>query len=635
VSGEAKRTLYSHLVSSHLRIAALGGGFLITCFVLILIFQRGAARVANVRLPAAIASAGVENAVDASISELRSKVMLGRGTPGVDVDYWEQDILPGAERLQKLGAAESIPFDRLTTQLADLRDAQWHVHELSATIGNYPARQIYEQELLPIYDRIQRAIGGIEDKGMSVSSIRLSAALTHQQLSEAVRQLSEAVRTGSVAEVEDFRSGSLQVQQLLRKLARQVSAEHDSKPLLDWILREYSVYEQLANEIIRVRQSPDWNRALHLMRQEIEPLALKVKGTLAALRESHTNSLRADVGSNEQLTRMGGIASSLMALCLLFIAWRVARSRALWVAAPLESLASAAEGLADNPDQDLLIPASGPAEVRYLAQRFQSMSRQLIQRTRELLNANEDLQEYTHIVTHDLKPPLINIKGHLGLIERQLSTLEDSAQDAQLNDQDLRSQLLAVLKSEIPESMGYINLSVSQANTLIGGIQNNSKLLFRDVAAEEIDVTEIVDRVLALFSYQLVNVDLTRSELPTIHSDPLLIEHIFTNLIDNAIKYLEPSRRGEIGIYSVTRENVVEFSVRDNGIGLKSTGTDVFRKFERGVIEGQGTGMGLALTKTMVAKLGGDISYSPNAETGTTFSFRIPSSKVVPSSTTR
>jgi len=312
-----------------------------------------------------------------------------------------------------------------------------------------------------------------------------------------------------------------------------------------------------------------------------------------------------------------------MMLCI--IAFLIARTSSVRLIAPIEALSQASEQLAIQDNHPIQLPVAGPREIAHLTERFNSMSRELTNRSIDLQHANTELQEYTHIITHDLKPPLINIKGHAGLIKNQLLKLEDLAINNNIQDQDLRNSLLETVTQEVPESVHYIDLSIAKTNVLIGGVLDNSRLLFRSIKLEKIDMKQLLDQVVVLFSHRLAKVDFKCEPLPTILTDPFLMEHIFSNLIDNALKYLSEDRKGKVEIKVETNESEVVFFISDNGIGLHDTQIDVFKLFKQANTDNSGAGIGLSLVKTMLAKLGGRIWHQTNKEGhGATFVFSLP-----------
>ncbi len=115
--------------------------------------------------------------------------------------------------------------------------------------------------------------------------------------------------------------------------------------------------------------------------------------------------------------------------------------------------------------------------------------------------------------------------------------------------------------------------------------------------------------------------------LPRIVSDRTAIEQIFGNLLDNAIKYLDPQRPGHIEVSAEETADAVVFHVRDNGRGIAEEDMDkVFAPFRRaGPQDVPGEGMGLAFVRALLHRLGGRIECQSQLGVGTTFTFTLPS----------
>ena len=151
-------------------------------------------------------------------------------------------------------------------------------------------------------------------------------------------------------------------------------------------------------------------------------------------------------------------------------------------------------------------------------------------------------------------------------------------------------------------------------------IQETKHLSYDDTG----DLNDLVEQVIALFSHRFGDVEFRQEVMPTVRTDPFLMEHVFSNLVDNALKYLDPSRAGEIVIGGEKDEDEAHFFVRDNGIGLNEDNIDVFKLFKQADETNKGAGVGLALVTTMLAKLGGRIWHESNDVHGTTFMFCVP-----------
>ena len=115
--------------------------------------------------------------------------------------------------------------------------------------------------------------------------------------------------------------------------------------------------------------------------------------------------------------------------------------------------------------------------------------------------------------------------------------------------------------------------------------------------------------------------------LPDIDSDRLMVEQVFGNLIDNAVKYLDPSRRGRIVIRGrEAADGSVLFEIEDNGRGIAPKDHErIFELFRRSGKQDQpGEGLGLAFVRNTVRRLGGAIGVSSSLGEGSTFSVNWP-----------
>lgn len=628
-------SLYSRLLVSHLQIAGMAAALLCICLTMIVYFQHQSAQIADVRLPAAVASSRVVNGVDNSNAHLRSSVLLRNAMHKENrIRAWEDDIDPAMSKLETFtDDIDLTTIASLREKMSLLRDSQWWVADVAATVGNNPALLIYERDLLPNFVRIQSAVVGLEITGATskhVSDIKVEVALTHQSLSEVIRQLSDAVRTGHIVELREFRSGSDVVTSMLEALSGQFSEQGDADQLLAWIMREYRTYEKLADQTIAIRQSNDWNIALHILSSETEPLINDVKESLLAIQTEHNILLHADVSRSALISKVGTFVTLAMIIVLGLIAWAVARENSARIVAPIKALANLSTKLAESEDRPVQLPVKGPREIAHLIEQFNYMARELTTRTKDLRHANKELQTYTHIITHDLKPPLINIKGHAGLIKDQLQILEQAARDQGKSDQAVRDTVLRIVSGDIPDSMDYIDLSISKMKTLVDGVFDNSTLLFRTVSLEIADLNSLVDQVIALFSHRAAGTVIKRNPLPQLRTDAFLMEHIFSNLIDNALKYLEQNRPGKIELGGEILDGEAHFYVRDNGIGMADSSVNIFELFKRADSEKSGNGIGLALVATMLSKLGGRIWHEPNYPYGAIFRFCVPASDELP-----
>jgi signal transduction histidine kinase len=239
-----------------------------------------------------------------------------------------------------------------------------------------------------------------------------------------------------------------------------------------------------------------------------------------------------------------------------------------------------------------------------------TLEKRVDERTEELIRANQEVQRFAYIVTHDLRAPLVNIM-------------------------DFTSELQA--SEDLPEAIGFIRSSTKKMDGLINAILKISRDGRRELRIERVDIKALVETGAAAVGHQVGESDgkVTIDEkLPTVISDRLSLEQVFGNLFDNAIKYQSPGRPLRI---SVTAKNggragaVIEFT--DNGRGISPEDHErVFELFRRsGAQDKPGEGIGLAHVRSLMRNLGGDIIVRSELGQGTTFVLRLPPdlSKVV------
>ncbi len=251
------------------------------------------------------------------------------------------------------------------------------------------------------------------------------------------------------------------------------------------------------------------------------------------------------------------------------------------------------------------------------------------ERTATLTAANEEIKSFAYIVSHDLRSPLVNIRGFTGELDYALNEISKKIEPLQshLQERD-RQDMQRLFEEDIPESMQFISTSVEKMDHMLSAILTLSRLGRRELKIEAIDLHALCDNTLASLSYQVEQsqTKTTIRDLPVIENDRMVIDQIMGNLIGNAIKYLDPDRPGRIEIYSVSSDSGITISVRDNGHGiLPQEEEKVFQIFRRGVHQDvEGEGMGLPYVQTLVRAQGGSIGFEPAPDYGTIFSVFLP-----------
>lgn len=231
----------------------------------------------------------------------------------------------------------------------------------------------------------------------------------------------------------------------------------------------------------------------------------------------------------------------------------------------------------------------------------------------ELELKNAELERFTYTVSHDLKSPLITIKGFLGFLKS----------DAQAgNVKRLESDIQRI--SDAADKMQLL-LSDLLELSRIGRLVNKS---------QSIDLNAMIAEVLELLHGRLHSRNIQVSvleKLPTIYGDRPRLFEVLQNLVDNAAKFMgnQPNPHIEIGQEGVTEDGTPILFVRDNGIGIDSRFRDrIFGLFDKLNPRTEGTGIGLALAKRIIEFHGGRIWVESEPGQGATFYFTLPQGEI-------
>ncbi|MEM7367819.1 MAG: ATP-binding protein [Bacteroidota bacterium] len=217
--------------------------------------------------------------------------------------------------------------------------------------------------------------------------------------------------------------------------------------------------------------------------------------------------------------------------------------------------------------------------------------------------SNIRLQEFAHIVSHDLKAPLRIIHGFSTLLKKHLKNNNDET---------------------IEEYLGFITSNISNMQSLIDGILNYSSLTNEGEHHERILPEAIIEDLKRNYQ-ENDNVRVEYDRLPEITGNKTQIYQLFQNLIDNSIKYNDKMlKKVEIDA-TIDSEHIV-FRVKDNGIGIsQSNQKKIFEMFNRlhSQEEYSGTGIGLATCKKIVELHKGEIWVESEKGVGSTFNFSL------------
>jgi PAS domain S-box-containing protein len=231
----------------------------------------------------------------------------------------------------------------------------------------------------------------------------------------------------------------------------------------------------------------------------------------------------------------------------------------------------------------------------------------------QLEEQNRDLQDFSYMLSHDLKSPLQTIKGMLQVIQQD------------------KLQLLA---EESREALVHIDHASKRLEKLIGAVLEYSKVSSASSTLSPVAIEEVVSEVRAELKPRFAEAQAElriEGQLPAVVADRLKLYQVFLNLLTNSLKYRAGDRPLVITITSRKARlwNRVEVLVSDNGSGIPADKLpEIFRPFRRAHgPEIEGSGIGLASVKKLMEKCGGSVSAESDFGEGTTFilSFKLAS----------
>jgi signal transduction histidine kinase len=250
-------------------------------------------------------------------------------------------------------------------------------------------------------------------------------------------------------------------------------------------------------------------------------------------------------------------------------------------------------------------------------------------RTAELARANDEIQRFAHIVSHDLRAPLINVVGFTAELEAGLAGLQGVIET--LPHDATGESVRNAVRLEMPEAISFIRASTRKMDSLISAILMVSREGQRRLQPETIRLSSMLEAARDAVQHQLQDaggmckLDVQADEIV---SDRLSLEQILGNLFDNAVKYRAEDRALQISIktrYVEPGQVLIEFS--DNGRGIARHDHErVFELFRRaGRTDRPGEGVGLAYVRSIARNLKGEIGIVSELDRGTTFIVTLPS----------
>lgn len=236
-----------------------------------------------------------------------------------------------------------------------------------------------------------------------------------------------------------------------------------------------------------------------------------------------------------------------------------------------------------------------------LASQNQLLEARVRERTAKLQQTVHDLETFSYSITHDMRAPLRAMQGFSELLKDRYSSKLD------------------------PEGIEYLDRIIgaaSRLDLLIRDVLSFSNIVRAEVPLAPVDTAKLVQEIIrdypglrekgAQFSIQ--------GELPPVLGHEAFLAQCFSNLLDNAVKFVAPGVAPRIEISAEENDGNIRFKIKDNGIGIPPEhGRRIFQLFQRAQSDYPGTGVGLAVVQTAIDRMGGKVGVESAPGKGSIF----------------
>lgn len=241
---------------------------------------------------------------------------------------------------------------------------------------------------------------------------------------------------------------------------------------------------------------------------------------------------------------------------------------------------------------------------------------------------NAELERLIYVASHDLRSPLVNLQGFGQRLEKSCDELAVLLTQPEVPD-SLRNPAAKIVGERIPGALKYIRSSTTRMDALISGLLKMSRLGHVAMAIEPLDLDRLVREAIAAqtFQIQAAGAEVLTEPLPPCRGDGNLLGQVFANLLDNALKYRDPSRPLRVRISGQAEGGRVTYCVGDNGLGIAPDHQDkIWEMFHRlnpaGPVSGEG--LGLNLVRRIVDRHRGRVWVESAPGQGSRFFLSLP-----------
>lgn len=245
-----------------------------------------------------------------------------------------------------------------------------------------------------------------------------------------------------------------------------------------------------------------------------------------------------------------------------------------------------------------------------------------------LQEKNDELQSIVYIASHDLKSPTVNIAGFSGELSESCKELQALLARKKPEDSDIK-RIKFLLNEDIPESLSFITGANNKITRLLAAVLQVSRVGTASINIESLDMDKMIANICHVIKFQIDSKDteVTVDHLPNCIGDEKMIDQVFSNIMGNALKYLDTERKGRVHISGRIEENMSIYCIEDNGIGIDPAHqAKIFELFHRlnpnDTIGGEG--IGLTIVSRALSRNNGRIWLESEPGRGSKFFISLP-----------